>query len=258
MRTMKYDLRLLIPLLAVFFLGAIASAITATHLQKSKPAQQADENGESCGFAEKIFISENDLRYLIYCNDRVYLGKYLTESVENYQLLDSKLSFPDLFEYNKLPVIKLSGIFPKNKPQFITINGLYDTGLSSHESLAIYKLTDSGAIQVFKNGLSDVSGRWTGFEFSETIPEFSIKGDLGALACGGCRIEWEDYYLWDEKLNTFELNNTSHLTDFRELLKKYSAYSMDGASVESQQTVSRAKQTIEKILNGENITYRVP
>jgi hypothetical protein len=236
-----------------FSLGAFASFIVYTHAPK--PIQQIVKNNENCGFAEKFFIYKIESRYLIYCNDGIYLGKYLTESVESYSLLDTKHTFPDLFEYNKLPVIKLSKAFPTSKPQFIAITGLYDTGLSSHESLAIYKLTDSGAVQVLKKGLSDISGRWTGYQISDTNTEFSAMGDLGELACGGCRIEWVDFYKWNDKTNTFELDNSSHKNDFSTLLKKYATYSIDQASQQSKQTFSKAKETINNIISGENVTF---
>ncbi|MEK7577401.1 MAG: hypothetical protein AAB492_02150 [Patescibacteria group bacterium] len=208
-----------------------------------------------CYSAQKLELPIS-VGYVVTCNNSIFLGNYPTDSFEDFSVIESKSTFLDLFEYNKVPIIKLSTSFPKNDPQFIAITGIYDTGFTNREALGVYRITNSKVTRAFKRGFNDVSGRWTGFEFSDTKPEITVIGDLGALGCAGCRIEWRDYYIWNDQNNSFELNNSSHQDEYRKLLAEYEKYRLDDAETESLKTFDIAKSTIRQIIQGENTTFK--
>lgn len=253
MKLIKYSDKLIWLLILLFF-SLVSYIIEVNASQKSNSAQSSFKLNK-CTTAQKISIATFQSGYIIICNKEVYVGDNITDSLSDYRLIESDQTFPDIFSYNNLSIILTVESFPKNKPQFVALVGHYDTGLTYKQAIGIYRITDSGVTRAFKRGFNDVTGRWTGFEFSDTKPEFTVIGDLGTLGCGGCRIDWQDFYIWSADTNEFVLNNTSHTAEYKILLDKYNAYSLDGAAEESKQTFSRTKDIINKILSGINVTY---
>lgn len=268
----------------------------------SNPQTQINQNPQGCQSRSNIGDINNDQadEYVLFCGDKIMLGLGKSDYPLGDLLIEDKNSFYDLFhfqagtdkkDYEDFWILDEALPFPKQNHRFFALVGTYNSGGTYKQAVGVYQFKNNKIDRVFKRGFDDISGRWSGAILSESIPEIQLKGDLGMIGCGGCRMNWFDYYLWNPQTNSFELNNAPHTLEYQTLLKEYEDTDMKGcrSSVgtrndehanksftqllqeypninmycddslgikkETLITFFKIKSSIEKITQGENITY---
>lgn len=234
-------------------------------------------------------VSKNEVVRI--CEDQIKRGQTVVVSRNEYS---------DLFEYSPKegksePTQQYVKVFTKDNNEYVSIVSVMDYSSWFSSAIGIYQKDKNSYKQVFRQSYLDGRfGRWTridllnmpGIEDQSTI---AVSGDLGYLGCLGCRINWTDYYDWDNNQKTYILANNKHTDKFQELQTEYEKTDKEACSSEippqptkviseiyqirkdsehfcddgsisplitppQAETFLKAKRTIERIISGENLS----
>lgn len=289
-----------------FLLGLIIGMLLAAQSEYNYPnIQNTQKASTGCDVAQNIGDINDDGKdeYVIFCGDTINISNYLTEIAFDFTKLDNVSSFYDLFhfdqglssapdDYANWWTTKIVKTFPKTKPQFFAIVSFFEVGAGTKEAFGVYKSYSDGFKRVFKASFEDLPGRGSAVWFSDSSPAFQLTGDLGQLGCGGCRMEWIEFYKWNYAKEQFELENNNHRADFVKLLDGYQKQDEDGCNLSVGDNINehrdlslsalfqkyfnvnmycdnnsgipkrdvafflKTKETIRKIISGENISLK--
>jgi hypothetical protein len=141
-------------------------------------------------------------------------------------------------------IINNSDSFPSKNPQFTATLGHDKNGSGKHESIIIYPINDKTKPVFQSNFYSDAfHGDELSYSFSADTTTFTQKGSLSTIPCssGVCQLEWNNFYRWDAKQNTFVLDNLSHKNFFQQLKGKYQTIDNQGCNFAGNETLPEQK-----------------
>lgn len=218
----------------------------------SSNANKTSANQKAVGCQSKTSISENI--YLFFCGEQIMIGFSTELTTWGDAVVETANSFPDLFYLEDS--ILLNEAIPLPLKNTFALTSTYDSGGAFKQSLGIYQYSNNNVKRILRKDFADIPGRWTKVDIAKDSPSFAIYGDLGQIRdfCGGCRIEWMDFYTWDESKQAFILDNANHKSEYRELLTKYQQLSEEKPSEEATDKIRNAEHAIEQILQGKNVS----
>lgn len=182
---------------------------------------EADNNVQNCDSIVPIQGVGN----IIFCRDHIDFNQdeFLTIGSK---VLENTTSFPQLFKN-----VKSVGVFPKINPQFLAVTAYEEYPTGTIETVGIYQINGTPKrMYETENSNGLTYGRYLNYQFSNSTASFIKTRSLGAIGCGGCALEWKDYYIWNENAHSFVLDNLSHLDYFSTLLTKYNSVNNAGCT----------------------------
>lgn len=205
----KFLIFLLLGLIVGFILGSQTTK-TNNLFQNAKQTQKDNAPDEVCiSEIELADLNEDKLpEYLINCRNKIKLIISPYSDDFNGITMEDDVSFPDLFHflgYEDNSILRKVMVFPKNKPKFILIKSIENTGGSYLEAFGIYKLNNGKVERIFKKGFDELKGRGVSIEPSDSKDEFRITvSRIPDYSTGDWETTIEDY-TFDSSINSFKL-----------------------------------------------------
>jgi len=181
-----------------------------------------------CKNPEQVYDRSRDsAKQVLLCTDKITYGGITVVQ---------KKTLPDLFRYRFLdkedqPVKTYVDIFQKSTGiHYIAVRTMWDYTTGRFSAVGIFKEQNGTFTPIFRKTFDENRGRGVDISFHSSpgldsgpfdYSYISISGDVGKLGCYGCRMEWTDYYDWNQDAGTFLLANNAHVQEFEQLKSEY-------------------------------------
>lgn len=143
------------------------------------------------------------------------------------------------------PNVKTDVRFPASNPQFMAEIATVKTRSINQQSIKIYKISDNKKAAIFQRFFYDDAfhGNNLVYTIYPDSASFLQNGILTSFGCekNNCALEWSNFYKWDNKHNTFVLDNISHKYTFKQLLTTYQGIDNQGCSIIGNDIVPNQK-----------------